>query len=360
MNVDLELNHYSQKELEILFQLPFNYDMYDIEKKREDLLIKLTQFSLNTTSKSNIESFLKQACDKLNSFLIPKKNDPFIYSIPSEYFKGTINPLEKRIITKIICIDSIFRPQYEKTTSTDFIYTFPEHQNNVVSMKIASIEIPNMWYMFSNTKQNNSFTIIQNDIHTVNTIPEGNYLSDTFNNVIMLSGLANGTINVSSITSKTTIQSTSPFSINFTGSIYNNCGWMLGFKETSYVSTKITTNVYQIQSESSFGSTIPNYLFVEVDDYHNNFITDAVVSVTRTTGTPTYLGKNIMAKIPVPTPFNTIMTNNASDLLFKKRDYFGPVRLERLKIRLVDRFGNNIDLNQNDYSITIELIELYA
>jgi hypothetical protein len=227
-------------------------------------------------------------------------------------------------------------------------------------MKIASIEMPNMWYMFSNAKQNNTFTIIQNNIHTINTIPEGNYLSDTFNNVIALNGLVNGTVNVSSITSKTTFQSTSPFSINFTGPIYNNCGWMLGFKETSYVSTNISLNLYQIISESSYGATIPNYFFVEVDDYHNNFITDSVVSVTRTNGTPTYLGKNIMGKIPVPTPFNTIMTNNTSDLLFKKRDYFGPVRLERLKIRIIDRFGNTIDLNQNDYSITIELIELYA
>jgi hypothetical protein len=360
MDIDLELNHYSQTELESLFQLPLGYDMYDIEQKGQDLLTKLTQFSLNSTSKTNIESFLKQARDKLNSFLIPKKNDPFIYSNPSDYFKGTINPLEKRLLTKLICIDSIFRPQYETTSSTDYIYTFPEHQNNVVSMKIASIEMPNMWYMFSTAKQNNSFTIVQNNIHTVNTIPDGNYLSDTFNTVIVLSGLVNGTVNVSSITSKTTFQSTSPFSINFTGPIYNNCGWMLGFKETTYVSTKITTSVYQIKSESSFGSTIPNYLFVEIDDYHNNFITDSVVSVTRASGTPTYLGKNIMGKIPVPTPFNTIMTNNTSDLLFKKRDYFGPVRLERLKIRIVDRFGNTVDLNQNDYSITIELIELYG
>ena len=33
MDIDLELNHYSQTELESLFQLPLGYDIYDIEQK---------------------------------------------------------------------------------------------------------------------------------------------------------------------------------------------------------------------------------------------------------------------------------------------------------------------------------------
>jgi hypothetical protein len=37
----------------------------------------------------------------------------------------------------------------------------------------------------------------------------------------------------------------------------------------------------------------------------------------------------------------------------------GPVRLEKLTIRLLDKFGNVIHLNGNDYSIALELQVLY-
>ena len=65
-------------------------------------------------------------------------------------------------------------------------------------------------------------------------------------------------------------------------------GWMLGFRNSIYNCTStnsyicystlsnITTNlatIYQcyLKSESSFGSAFNNYIFIEVDDYHNNF-----------------------------------------------------------------------------------------
>ena len=50
MDIDLELNHYSQSDLESLFQLPLGYDMFEIEQKSQDLLSKLTQFSFSYNS----------------------------------------------------------------------------------------------------------------------------------------------------------------------------------------------------------------------------------------------------------------------------------------------------------------------
>jgi len=101
-----------------------------------------------------------------------------------------------------------------------------------------------------------------------------------------------------------------------------------------------------------------NYLFIEIDDYHNNFTTDTVISMN--TATSSYIGKNILARITVSSGSNTIITNNAGDFIFRTRDYFGPIKLEKMSIRLLNRFGEVINLNHNDYSFALEITQLYS
>jgi hypothetical protein len=361
MDIDLNLGNYSQCDIESLFQLTNGYADSDLEESERKLASKLIHVDLNTKMKTDIISFLKSAKEKLKHLLIPKTSDPFIYSNPSEYFKGTLNPVEKRIITRVVNVDTIFRPQYETTRSTDFTYTLPEYIKNVVSIKIAALELPNMWYMFSNYANNNSFTVTANSTDTLIVIPEGNYLAESMGFIFKVTDLVQ--FDVSQITSLTTIYSANAFSINFaTGTLpfIQTCGFMLGFKKATYSSTYSATKYrHEITSEATFGAASDNYIFVEVDDFHNNFVTDTVVSVIQLNGTPTYIGKNIMARIPITSNFNTIVLNNVADGQFKTRDYFGPVRLERFRIRLLNRFGNVLQL-VDDYSMSFEIKELYS
>jgi hypothetical protein len=37
----------------------------------------------------------------------------------------------------------------------------------------------------------------------------------------------------------------------------------------------------------------------------------------------------------------------------------GPVSIEKLKINLINRYGEIIDLNSNNFSFTLELTKLY-
>jgi hypothetical protein len=45
--------------------------------------------------------------------------------------------------------------------------------------------------------------------------------------------------------------------------------------------------------------------------------------------------------------------------LTKTRRYNGPVNIKKIHVRLLDRFGDVIDLNNMDYSFTLELEILY-
>jgi len=141
----------------------------------------------------------------------------------------------------------------------------------------------------------------------------------------------------------------------------------MGFREETYTITQdnyyvslidsLTPIVYEgyLISESSYGSTMDNYMFLEIDDYHNNFPTNTFVS----TNTNSYIGKNILARIVLTSGANTIITDNASDCIFKKREYFGPIKLEKFRIRILNRFGEVIQLKQNDYSFVLELKQMY-
>ncbi len=108
MDIDLNLSNYTISDLERFFGVDPNYSMHDVERKEQELNTRLQAITINTQSKQDILVFLKCAKEKLlnKSEIIPKKTDAFIYSNPSDYFKGTINPIEKRLIQKLVCIDT--------------------------------------------------------------------------------------------------------------------------------------------------------------------------------------------------------------------------------------------------------------
>ena len=469
-------------------------------------------------------------------------------SIVHEYAKGVINPLERRTLKRIISIDTLFRENHGSTSSADYIWNLPTPINNVLSMKIVSMEFPNMIKMFSNERKNNIFTVhlynvpqryIEGGVtktvfinHTETVIiPEGFLISSDFqilvsNHLINALPPAAGTViadlvdissvltfvpratsaftpatssqlvynglkyivaEVSDLSTKTLFRSretsdtipplpTTPndpsyrafsgsyatnyqYSPNFwfkldfniqddksftdyykeggifvrkittqdismngqivtvmvdpdpnsnecassssarthmtsktlqcfrpkldphTGKVsrsntkmrplYKNAGWSIGFYkdiyfvDKPYVSqTRFDPNgTYQplvfnryVESESSYGSAVTQYFFLELDDYNRNFTSNTIIAET---GGGTHLGNNVIARIPMTAPALNTNYTSPSDLIFKQRDYFGPVKIEKLHLRLVDRFGETLDIQNNDYSVAIELTTTY-
>jgi len=154
--------------------------------------------------------------------------------------------------------------------------------------------------------------------------------------------------------------------------LYKNAGWMLGFKQSFYTikcntsaptiimdGEQFSTSVYHwyIEGESSYGSSTHNYLFLELDDFNRNSTANIFFSKTVNDA---YLGNNIMGRITVTSGMNTVVTMDGGDLLFKMREYYGPVRLEKLHIRLIDKFGDPVNLEGNDFSFMLEIEQLYS
>jgi hypothetical protein len=428
-NLDLNIDNYSISDLEKFLNLGKKYSERDVNVKIDQMRKKVSAY--NASIANPILEFLELARNSIRMTMnLPVVLEtetaggnhevqypavvPAINTYAYQYPTGKVNPVERSTVTKIICIDSLFRDNYENTNSTDFVWELPTPQNNVIELKIVSLELPNMWYMFSNSRGNNTFTIClynisgQADSKHLITIPEGNYLSGSLitamNNLFanMGGGLENLVFDINSYTGKSIFRlkidsdyenleneescnekeysifntNSSQYSPNFYFTVLFTenedlritAGWLLGFRlpcytvvyEDCYLNNidsvpGITYNFY-LESESTYGNNIDNYIFVVVDDYNKNFITNAITS---TSTFKSYIGNNILGKIIVSSNSQTILFNNGSDKIFKARQYLGPIYLKKLRISLVDRYGEYLDIKDSNFSIAFELTILY-
>jgi hypothetical protein len=65
---------------------------------------------------------------------------------------GFLNSIKRVTQLQNLNLNSCFRNNYFQSNPCDFQYIIPSEIKNVVSMKLASIEIPNAWYLFSHAE----------------------------------------------------------------------------------------------------------------------------------------------------------------------------------------------------------------
>lgn len=356
-----------------------------------------------------------------NHPVIPPKNSYTVNTNDTQYPRGVVNPINIKTITKNINIDSFFRPNYETTPSSNFMWELIQPETNVVSIRLSSLNIPVLWYSITDKMDRNMFYITlydmngYPDIKELVIIPAGNYHSDTFTNMLNIifqknnNGLQYLIANVDTLTSKIIIRSAhkddltsdptglrthaafdvdnANYAPNFHFDIdfHPNChkytlnnsfnefkrtvGWYMGFKKYKYqinrddIIKDISYDVLHkslyyecgIQSESSYSNSHDNYFFLSVNDYNVNCVSKTILSSNGFS----YIGEDLLGRITVNSNNNEILFDNGSDLTFKKREYMGPVTIEKLKISLINRYGELIDLNMNDFSFTLEFTKMY-
>ena len=426
-NFDLNIKNYTIKELEELFELPANYDESIIEiqetKLRQNIIsdrsiisstknntldfinkVKKTlveNAKSNLTPNSNVAKLAKnweniyninktlESSDLINAGstnIIKRPATPYGQSSPSEFYQGSINPLNKRILRQNINIDTRFRENYYTTVSSNFHVDLPLRLTGVVSLQLSALELPNTFYVISQVFGNNFFVLEIPNEPTVKplivTIPDGNYdylgLQNYINNFLADAGenysdiqfLADANTPAGSGpqggSGKMIVGSTSGtlnFSINFLTDRYGNedrqtplplkCGWLMGFRDGYYENTGITTASTYV-SEGVINLLGPRYIYMVVDDF-NNSVLDGFYGAF----TSSILNKNILARISLQGSVFNYLSKDNMNLITTPRQYFGPVDIQKLQIQLLDEYGRILNLNNMDYSFCLTFQTIY-
>lgn len=414
MNFDLNVDNYTKGELIEMFGLPQNYDKNIVEIKEAKLrdsiinnkevnkdtqnltvqfLVKAKNILLNAAPQESEKTI--EFKDKLVNIyntsyeLKPSKLEdpsehmvqerpinPYLFSNPSEYFPGVINPIKKRTVKRNISIDSKFRDNYYATTASNYLLSLPGHFNDILSMQLSAIELPTTYYNVSKQYGNNFFTITvdtsSNTSTSVVNIPSGNYNHDGIVNVInnelaLLGGnfaLVSFLVNINNNSGSgqmmvgpndSTITS---ITLDFQADRFGNddrstplpikFGWMLGFRNGIY------TNSINYVSEGVVDVTGPRYVYLVINDF-NNSSNNGFFGILNSS----MLNNNILARISLQSnPFNIQIENNLN-IITTPREYFGPVNIANLEIQLQDEYGRIIDLNNMDFSFCLTLTSVY-
>jgi hypothetical protein len=434
-NLDLDISNYTINDIEKFFKLKpkSNYTASDIELKeyqiREQLLKSghinkrfktdliefltkakqwLTLVKCNTTKQENQPTTIPKNY-KLDTLDTPLSKEPparteelitrperqFIYSNNSDYFPGVLNPLNTRVITKTLNIDTRFRDNLYTTQSSDFNMHIPNKLNKVVSMQLSSVELPIVFYNISESFGNNYLYISANynsfDYKKTGItdekfiiIPDGNYnsngLINTINNLLSpldssgnliypnsifsyielsldIDSYNSGTGKVTITASKSHFKFFNSITLDFTKKmngtsdttfLFSKIGWNLGFIKPKYEGAKsyIADTIFEM-------STI-RYIYLAVDDFNNN-ANNQFISVFN----KSILNPNILARISIKGAFFDSIKENNFTIITEPRKYFGPVDIQRLRIQIYDEYGRILNMNNANYSFCLDFKLMY-
>ena len=291
------------------------------------------------------------------------------------------NDLRKRILN----IDSRFRSDMLQT-STDFTFKLEHTYKNIIRLRIASVEIPNMMYTF--TEKNNSFIFKAYDILNIGrsiqlAIPVGNYTSfdliillqsifDTqvrdkfgiFVNILLEAATAKITIThtgVASVPFPVTTPPTAPvptappkpFILDFaitqqykTRKHNFGLGYNLGFRKQAYKVTTLKNNAYSQTGECCLDVVGDTYMFLSINDLH---------TVEQKTD-ETYI--QCLAKVIVREDRYSVIYDDGATLMSNEIVFPSPIDLKILQVKLIDPYGEIVDLNCMNFSFSLEITEV--
>jgi hypothetical protein len=353
-----------------------NYDKLLVNTDEENFINK------TSTTYAGHKYVMNKETITFNDVIDKEKRLEPVEVYPTNISRSNLNNLKRKTIFQTIVLNTLFREDYFGSSSTDFTIVLPYYFKNVLSLRLSSLQLPNVIYCISKFNGNNTFFIEEDSTSISGTItfPDGNYNSiSDFATVLQTEintqlGISPDRFIVTYDTNsnKITISNTlSNFTIIFNESlqkvkgkkrVYNptegqrlqNCveieqiykkfGWIVGYRDEAYYNSNsyITEGVYN--------GAYPNYIYFVLNDYNNSQAQNVFGMYSKS-----IIGDNILGMIPITSQSFYANFTNGNDFIERKREYFGPVRIQRLKVQLLNQYGDVINLNNMDYSFTLEL-----
>jgi len=386
-SLDLDIDNYSISDLEHFLQLEnvSGYGVIDIEQKVGFVRNNFMEKVADRDFQSRLLIFLDEAKRLLlqnmktnrvisaggSHYVIDKSTEAsasavtnFIQPVntfPTETAPGILNRLRRRTNFVSLAMNTFFRdPKSGSPTDCFFVLSYP--LKNVVSMRLLSLELPEGVYLLSNANLTNRVYIVEEGtgIEGLVIVPEGCYNATTLAAALQsaislqLGTLARFAVGIDPISNRTTIiNNTNTFSMRFvteqTNTYLNrNLGWILGYRNPTYL------NAASYLSEGLFNGVPLDYMYFVLDDFNLSRSSNLIAIFN-----DSFIDKNILAKIPYANTNFQVLFEGKEDVISPRRQYFGPVDIRKLGLQLLNKYGQIIDLNNMDFSFTLEIEMAY-
>lgn len=302
------------------------------------------------------------------------------------------------------------------TKSTNCLLTLPTPVRGVLSMSVKSIRLPSLPYTV--TTKSNAFWVLNvgdpkkpqpctsvqshpptcdGEIWTQYTIEPGNYTGESICEA--LNGTCSGVefCYVQSLCKIGIRCPHVPLRIAFAGSspVDEGLGWTLGFRDRYYVihadceegqtiackatcrndgltqwkgNAKCdgdeTEGVHLSMAEATYSPYNATYFMLCIDDYQAN-VDELYLEEPGVARTIDRIGarQNALARVDIiredPCATDGSFCRFHTEITPSRRNYFGPITLDKLRVMLIDSRGAQIDLNNDDFSLVLELKCMY-
>lgn len=281
--------------------------------------------------------------------------------------KLRVNDIERHIIN----VDSRFRDSPAVSTSSNFYFTLLTPVRNVLRVRITSIEFPNNYHIFTAKRQNTSLEIFYmgsgSPLRYPITIPDGNYtagdMADALNAELSAPGSPVSWLTVSfdEVTGAFTFTGTQYFAINtayegFDRPYDYGLGYYLGFSRKGHVSVG-SGGTWTVSSNQCANFAGDPYVFLCLNDFH---CVRQTVQIYDVAGRNRLDAANFqaLAKVVLREPKNYMAFDDYASQHVKEVVFPSPVDLNRLKIQVLDPYGEVMDLCSSQISFSIEVLEV--
>ena len=241
---------------------------------------------------------------------------------------------------KVLHISSNDRDN-KNNSHTNFKFDLNNIIRDVVHIRLSSIELPNVSYLFDKKLYDNTSFIIEYDsVEYEITIPDGNYTSSQIVekiNELISSATIPVTLELEASSGVCIFIGEDDYKLKFPKTKEKSLGNHLGFDKLIYENE---VGNYEYRSSSILNVLGSHIFFLDINGWGNVI---------------TKFSNNIFAKIICYTDKYTIVFNDSSNLITKDEFFEQPINIGKLYIKLYHEDGNLVDLRGLPFSFTLEV-----
>jgi len=389
----------------------YKNDIIDFIKSAKIILISLSHdFETNKeivkNINKNITSYMnKGKDDTVGRIINPLSTHPALQQTVNP--PHNINGYAYNTTTCVYVFNTAARNDFLLSEPSDCVFDLPMPWTNVIQLTLTAAIIPNVTYTFSADLGTNQIFIEEDGtgLSGIVTLPQGNYVPYQYYGMVSSFTIENAsfpdtlTTYINSTLGSgnrflvsfdpasfviTISNTTNTFSMNtlfkdpqilcnpyYTAFNDNNLyfniddkskltrkqylgtmAYIAGYREIMYFGKQSYTG------ESVFRSYFDDYLYFSVDDYTGSQTSSNTYGVLA----DGMLADNILGIIPLTAKLNgaygvTYDTN--ANFIYKKREYFGPVNISKIRVKVLNQLGNLLNFRKADYTFALEVKTIY-